>query len=126
MYRDDEGLGYNVLEIAERQERIGICGLVKRDEFRHPDLGYALLDERSGKGYATEAAFAVLQHAIAGLELPIVLAIATPGNHASRRVLEKIGMRLDAESDRCIYVWGRCAQGYLARSSIGANLDIGG
>ena len=74
-------------------ERLGLCGLVERDGLECPDIGYAFLARHSGHGYATEAAGAVLKHAREVIGLPKVVAITSPGNTASQRVLEKIGLR---------------------------------
>jgi RimJ/RimL family protein N-acetyltransferase len=74
-------------------EPVGMCGLVERDGLDSPDIGYAYLARHSGKGYATEAARVVLRHAREVLGLPKVAAITSPGNTASQRVLEKIGLR---------------------------------
>lgn len=61
------------------------------------DLGlevvYSLEPGAWGKGYATEAARAVVDHALTTLGLPEVLAEVDEGNHASIRVVERLGMR---------------------------------
>lgn len=105
-----EGYGFNVVETAERGEKVGICGLVKRETLEDVDLGYAILGSQSGKGYASEAAAATLDHAKRELGLPRVVAITTVTNAGSRRVLEKIGMHLDnvirmdgADKETCLY-----------------------
>lgn len=75
-------------------ERLGLCGIVEgRPGLDHPDIGYALLERHGGKGYATEAARAVLAHAQQVLGLKTVFAITTPENTPSQRVLEKIGLK---------------------------------
>jgi len=74
-------------------ERLGMCGLVEREILDSPDLGYAFLERHSGKGYATEAARAVLRHVREVMGLPKLAAITDPANRASWRVLEKIGFR---------------------------------
>jgi RimJ/RimL family protein N-acetyltransferase len=74
-------------------ERLGMCGLVDRDGLDHHDIGYAYLARHSGKGYATEAARAVLAHAREALGHQTILAITAPDNTPSQRVLEKIGLR---------------------------------
>jgi len=74
-------------------EPLGTCGLVEREVLDSPDLGYAFLERHSGKGYATEAAAAVLKHAREVMRLPKLAAITAPGNQASQRVLEKLGFR---------------------------------
>jgi RimJ/RimL family protein N-acetyltransferase len=80
-----------------RGDRVGICGLVDRDGLEHTDLGYAILERYSGKGYATEAAAAVLRHAREMLGHKTILAITVPENKPSQRVLEKIGFRFVRE-----------------------------
>ena len=72
---------------------VGMCGLVRREGLSRPDLGYAFLPEHTGQGLASEAGAAVLAHALDVMHLPQVLAIVSPGNEASVRVLERIGMR---------------------------------
>lgn len=75
-------------------EAVGMCGIVVgREGLDGPDIGYALLARHAGHGYATEAARAVLAHARAVMGLSKVAAITAPGNVASQRVLEKIGLR---------------------------------
>lgn len=72
---------------------LGLCGLVERPALAHPDIGYAFLARHAGKGYATEAAGAVLRHALGALGHSSILAITKPSNAASQRVLAKIGLR---------------------------------
>ena len=108
-----KGLGFNVVVEKASGERIGTCGLVKRDTLDAPDVGYALLERFAGRGYASEAAGAALAQGLGGLGLRRVLAITSVGNAGSRRVLEKIGMRLERvapmagyEGDTCLYAAG--------------------
>jgi [ribosomal protein S5]-alanine N-acetyltransferase len=56
------------------------------------ELGYTLGPQWWGRGYATEAARAVLKYAIGPLALPKLLALVRPANAASINVIEKIGM----------------------------------
>ena len=56
------------------------------------ELGYWLGRPFWGKGYATEAARAVLDHALGPLGLPEVLAEVDEGNTASIAVIERLGM----------------------------------
>ena len=71
---------------------VGEAGLQPLDGGPDVELTYTLARAAWGRGYATEAARAVLRWAFAGLLLPRVEAVADPGNHASLRVLEKAGM----------------------------------
>ena len=48
--------------IKENNIPIGMCGLFKRTYLDYPDLGYALLHQYHGKGYAIEAAASILDY----------------------------------------------------------------
>lgn len=85
------GHGLNRVELKSTGEPIGICGLIRRDGWADLDLGYALLPEFEGRGYATEAGAAALAHGEAALGLRRCLAFVSPGNGGSIRVLEKLG-----------------------------------
>lgn len=89
-YRD-HGFGMWVVTAKGEGEPAGLCGLVRRDVLPHADLGYAFLERWWGRGYAQEAAAAVLAHARDALGHVTVAAIVNPDNAASRRVLEKVG-----------------------------------
>ncbi|HEY0436338.1 MAG TPA: GNAT family N-acetyltransferase [Phenylobacterium sp.] len=79
-------------------EPLGLCGIVPtRPGLEMPDLGYAFLARHGGKGYATEAAAAVLAHARGSLGHPRLAAITTLANVPSQRVLEKLGFRRQAD-----------------------------
>ena len=71
---------------------IGWCGLKTRPELNEVDLGYRFMQSNWGKGYASEAAFASLEHGFKKLGLERVVGRVLPGNQASIRVLEKCGM----------------------------------
>lgn len=91
-YRD-HGFGMWVVTAKGEGEPAGLCGLVRRDVLPHADLGYAFLERCWGRGYAQEAAAAVLAHARDALGHATVAAIVNLDNTASRRVLEKVGFR---------------------------------
>ena len=89
------GFGLNLVELKATGEAVGICGLLQRDELPAPDLGFALLPRFRSQGYAFEAAEAVLAHARHTLGLERVLAITSPDNAASIKILERLGFRFD-------------------------------
>jgi [ribosomal protein S5]-alanine N-acetyltransferase len=89
------GFALNLVRLKDGAIPIGICGLVKRDQLPHPDLGFALLEAHWRRGYAVEAASAVMEHARTVLRLPRLLAMTTPDNDASARVLHKLGFVFD-------------------------------
>jgi ribosomal-protein-alanine N-acetyltransferase len=93
-----KGFGYWVIFRKEELKiPIGICGLLKRDELEHIDIGYALLPQFEGLGYATEAAQGVLTFGFKTLKANRILAISTMENLGSTKVLEKIGMELEGK-----------------------------
>lgn len=71
---------------------IGACGFVQVD--RHPpEIGYWLGVKHWGKGYATEAVRAIIDHVFTDLDCEALQAAARVTNPASRRVLEKCGFQ---------------------------------
>lgn len=85
------GFGLYLVEMKEPQTPIGICGILKRDELPGPDIGFAFRPAYWSQGYAWEAASAVKEHARFMLGLPQLLAIVSPSNASSIRLLEKLG-----------------------------------
>jgi len=74
---------------------MGMCGLLKRETLEHVDLGFAMLPDVCGMGYARESATATLALAHERLGIVKVLAIASPTNTRSIHLLEKIGFQFD-------------------------------
>ncbi|MBQ0890511.1 GNAT family N-acetyltransferase [Streptomyces sp. RM72] len=89
----DEGTGVRVaVERASDGALVGWCCLVEwNPDYRSASLGYCLDEAMWGRGYATEAAHALLTWAFGTLDLNRVQAEADTRNAASARVLEKIG-----------------------------------
>ena len=91
--------GYGLYRVDRRADGVsmGICGLVRRDELDHPDLGFAFLPAYRRTGYAHEAALAVLRHASEDLGLTRLLAVTVTDNAASIALLERLGFRYEGE-----------------------------
>ena len=89
------GFGLYLVELPASGTPIGMCGLVRRDALPGPDIGFAFLPAWRSQGYGLEAARAVLRHAEEDCGLQRLLAIVSPGNTASRRLLERIGFRFE-------------------------------
>jgi [ribosomal protein S5]-alanine N-acetyltransferase len=91
--RNFAAAGYGLWLIREQDETelAGTAGLRPLE-----DLGlevfYSLVPRARGSGYATEAARAVLEHALGPLGLPEVLAEVDEGNSASVAVVGRLGM----------------------------------
>ena len=104
------GIGVLVLRTRETGDPLGYCGIVLgRGSLEEPELAYELLPEAHGRGYATEAARAVLDAAFATGRTRI-WATVRAWNTASFRVLDKLGFRRhhavsDADGD---VVWMVC------------------
>ena len=88
-----ERRGFSFLAVTERDG-----GALVGDAGLHPlgddiELGYTLARGAWGRGYATELGRALLAYAFDVLGAARVVAQVEPENTASRRVLEKLGMR---------------------------------
>jgi RimJ/RimL family protein N-acetyltransferase len=70
---------------------IGVCSIELRED--GPELGYWLGVPYWGRGFATEAARALIDHAFGDLEHDTLISGARVNNPASRRVLEKCGFQ---------------------------------
>jgi len=75
---------------------IGVCGLIKRDTLDDVDLGFALLPEFCGQGYALESAAAVIDFADHAIGLKRMVAITSLDNDASIHLLEKLGFGFES------------------------------
>jgi RimJ/RimL family protein N-acetyltransferase len=83
----DSGLGVGKL--------IGTVSLMKGEPpngYALPDVGFAILPEEAGKGYATEAGKAVIEWVKTSQNLDGVFGFCNKENVRSRRVLEKVGL----------------------------------
>lgn len=85
--------GYGCMAVIETSSTdfIGYCGLVVGEDTNAPELIYAFKPSVWGKGYATEAAHAMLEFGLVDCGLDVIEATADPDNLASVRILEKLG-----------------------------------
>jgi RimJ/RimL family protein N-acetyltransferase len=88
--------GFALWSVVERESRrvIGDCGLQMLEGGPDVELGYKLGSAYRGRGYATEAGRAWLEHGFGKLGLDRIVAVTAPDNRASRGVMEKLGMTL--------------------------------
>jgi [ribosomal protein S5]-alanine N-acetyltransferase len=100
--------GYGLWLIRERDGTglVGTAGLRPLEDLG-PEVVYSLAPGARGKGYATEAARAVMVHALGPLGLPEVLAEVDEGNAASVKVIERLGMSRFAEVPGVLGPMGR-------------------
>ena len=85
------GYGRWAVHIKKNGLFIGWCGL--KNDNDEVDLGYRFKKKFWGKGFATEAAKAVLAYGFENLNLPKIQAKAMQANEASIEVMKKIGMK---------------------------------
>src|SRR5512141_876389 len=85
------GLGLLLVELKPARVPIGMCGLIKRDVLADVDVGFALQPAYWQGGYAFEAASAVLRHGCEVLGLERIVAITSPDNERSVKLLERLG-----------------------------------
>jgi ribosomal-protein-alanine N-acetyltransferase len=90
---DLHGFGLWVAEVGE--DLVGFCGLRPLDHAPEVEVLYGIAPSHWGKGFATEAALAMLCYGFEEAGLDSILGIADKENSASRRVLEKIGMTFE-------------------------------
>jgi RimJ/RimL family protein N-acetyltransferase len=95
MYRR-VGFGLWRVELEADATPIGLCGLIRRDTLPDVDLGFAYLPQFRGLGYGREAARATLDYGRDVVGLKRIVAITSPDNDASGRLLEAAGMRFES------------------------------
>ncbi|WP_432564961.1 GNAT family N-acetyltransferase [Kineococcus sp. SYSU DK003] len=87
---------------------LGACSVtVTSREHRRGEMGYVLARSAWGRGYATEAAAAVLAFAWTALGLERVEATCRPGNTASAAVLRRVGMQQEGLLRSHLVIRGR-------------------
>lgn len=91
----EHGLCWYAVRCPESGLLIGNCGMLRgRTGFAEPEIGYEIRASHRGHGYAAEAAAVVLTECRAA-GLGRVWATVRPHNVASRRIVTRLGMRLD-------------------------------
>jgi len=108
------GYGWWAVELKSTGALSGWNGLQYLPDTRETEVGYLLDRPLWGRGLTTEAARVSLRYGFGNLELPEIIALAHPENLASRRVMEKLGMRFTGPADyfgmqMARYVVGRAA-----------------
>jgi RimJ/RimL family protein N-acetyltransferase len=91
------GHGLWAVIFRENASCIGDCGLSIQmvDGVPEPEIGYHIRKDYWKQGLATEAALACRDYAFDTLNMPRIISCMHPDNVPSRRVAEKVGMRLE-------------------------------
>lgn len=90
----EHGFGMWILRDVATHQVAGLGGLrhLDVDDVREVELGYAFFPPLWGHGLATELATACVDIARRQLRLPSIVAVTTPANQASQRVMVKAGL----------------------------------
>jgi len=92
---EQHGFGLYMVELKGVAAPIGICGLVKRPFLQDADIGFALRPQFWSQGYALESAAAVMAYARDQLGIERVVAIVSPGNESSIKLLRRLGLEFE-------------------------------
>ena len=95
---DQHGFGLCAIVDKASEAFIGFCGLQYLDNTSEIEVGYRLAKRFWGAGLATEAAKVGLREGFDVFGLGRIVAVVQPGNVASQRVLEKIGLRYEIDA----------------------------
>ena len=93
------GYGYYVCEEKATGAMVGRVGYTNHPGWPGFELGWTIIPEYQGRGYATEAARMLLRYAFDALGQSRVISLIHPDNVPSRRVAEKLGQRIEGETE---------------------------
>lgn len=96
-----ELLGYGHWAVEEKSSGkfAGRLGFLNPDGWPGFEIGWTLGRAFQGKGYATEGAKRALQYAFEDLNKDHVISLIHPDNKASIRVAERLGEKLEGETE---------------------------
>jgi RimJ/RimL family protein N-acetyltransferase len=88
--------GYSNYSLITKSEgiKIGTCGLYNRDGVDGIDIGFGLLPQYEGFGYAYESASRLVRAAFEEFNIDKIKAFTTKENMSSQRLLEKLGLEM--------------------------------
>lgn len=93
------GAGMWTVTLQGAEEALGWIYLWHERGDAEPELGWILTEAAEGKGYATEAALAVLPHAVALFGAGGFVSYIDAGNAASARLATRLGAQRDAVAE---------------------------
>jgi RimJ/RimL family protein N-acetyltransferase len=118
-----------VVELRDSGEVVGHLTMSVDPDNRQGEIGFIFHPDHQGRGYATEASRALVDHAFEHYGLHRLYGRLEPRNEASARVLEKLGMRREAHLIENEWVKGEwqseAVYALLAREWSAANAERG-
>ena len=109
-----ERLGHSNFIMIQKSDgaKIGFCGLYDREGLEGVDVGFALLPQYEGKGFAFEGSKKVMEAGITDFGITRIKGITLPENTASQNLLERLGLKyikhffLEGDPDELmLYEW---------------------
>ncbi len=88
----EQGYGFYPVVVKSLGAIIGHCGLGRLEQTPEIEIAFVLDSPHWGKGYASEAARAMLAHGFTKLNISRIVAVAFPENARSIGVMRSIGM----------------------------------
>ena len=108
-----KGYGYMAVEEKSSKRLVGSVGLWKSEPWPELELGYWLLNEMQGKGYAAEAAEKVKDYAFKILQVKTFVSYIDPQNEPSKRLAIRLGAIYETDIElldfglHCVYRYAR-------------------
>jgi [ribosomal protein S5]-alanine N-acetyltransferase len=99
------GYGFGIF-VGERFAGEVTLSSIQRGPFQSAFIGYWIDESMAGRGFVPEAVVVTLRFAFEAISLHRVEISIIPRNHASRRVVEKLGIREEGIADRFLEIDG--------------------
>jgi len=98
-YWEQHGFGHYIVTERGTGRFLGRCVLRRMviDGAEEPEIGWSIVADEWGRGYATEAARAIMRVAFDTLGFESLVAVTLPFNDRSRRVMEKLGFAYEKD-----------------------------
>lgn len=109
---ESKNISYWVIKLKDGEMKTGIVTFIKRDFLEHSDIGFAFLPIFFKKGYAYEAASAVVKELVCKHNITHILATTLPENISSITLLKKLGLVFENEMEtdkETLHVYGASA-----------------
>src|ERR1041384_4893478 len=119
---EERGFGMFTVTTKENDTMIGYCGLQYLNNSTEVEIYYGFSKNAWDQGFATEAARAVLRFGFEEIKLDSISGITQPENAASKKVLEKIGLKKSPEN-RTFYDT-ECAYYTISRDDFSAGDSV--
>jgi RimJ/RimL family protein N-acetyltransferase len=97
---ETEGIGLLAVERRDDSSFLGMCGLHHQESYPdETEIAWRFAHEYWGRGYASEAASAWVDHGFATFELPRIISMTDRPNLRSIAVMHRLGMTFDHEAE---------------------------